>query len=60
MTKLFVDNLALFIPMALAGGLLVSEVHCGSRLLRNSVRAVGALLGVLAAFLFVELLPILV
>jgi hypothetical protein len=60
MIKLFMDNLALFLPMTLAGVLLVSEVHCGSRLLRNSVRAVGAIVGLLAALLVVEVLPILV
>ncbi|MDB5776020.1 MAG: hypothetical protein JWP38_2153 [Herbaspirillum sp.] len=60
MTRIFMDNLALFLPMTLAGALLVSEVHCGSRLLRNSVRAVGAIVGMLMALLVVELLPVLI
>jgi hypothetical protein len=60
MTKLFMDNLALFLPMTLAGVLLVSEVHCGTRLVRNSVRTCGAIAGLLLALLVVEVLPLLV
>lgn len=60
MTKLFMDNLALFIPMALAGLLLVSEVHCGTRIVKTSVRACGAVFGLLAALLVVEVLPLLI
>ncbi len=60
MIKLFMDNLALFVPMTLAGALVLGEVHCGSRLLRNSVRAIGAIFGLLAALLVVEMLPVLV
>jgi hypothetical protein len=60
MTKLFMDNLALFLPMTLAGVLLVSEVHCGTRFVRNSVRTCGAIAGLLAALLVVEVLPLLV
>ncbi|RXZ36891.1 hypothetical protein D9O50_10625 [Oxalobacteraceae bacterium CAVE-383] len=60
MTKLFMDNLALFIPMTLAGLLLVSEVHCGTRLVKTSVRTCGAVFGLLAALLVVEVLPLLI
>ena len=49
MTKLFMDNLALFIPMTLAGLLLVSEVHCGTRVVRTSVRGGAAGGGNIAA-----------
>ena len=59
MTRLFMDNLALFIPMTLAGVLLVSEVHCGTRLIRTSVQTCGAIVGLLVAFVVVELLPVL-
>jgi hypothetical protein len=60
MTKLFMDNLALFIPMTLAGLLLVSEVHCGTRLVKTSVRTCGAIVGLLTALLVVEILPLLI
>jgi hypothetical protein len=60
MTKLFMDNLALFIPMALAGLLLVSEVHCGTRLVKTSVRTCGAIVGLLAALFVVEILPLVI
>ena len=60
MTKLFMDNLALFIPMALAGLLLVSEVHCGTRVVRTSVRMCGTAFGLLAALLVVLGLPLLI
>lgn len=54
------DNLILLLPMALAGLLIVNEVHCGSRVLRNSMRAVGAVVGALAALMVIELLPVLI
>jgi hypothetical protein len=54
------DNLILLIPMALAGLLLVDEIHCPSRMVHNSVRACGVLLGALAALVLIELLPILI
>ena len=60
MTKILIDNLALFIPMTLAGVLMVSEVHCNTRLVQNSVRVCGAIAGLLAALLVVEVLPLLV
>ena len=60
MTKLFMDNLALFLPMTLAGLLLVSEVHCVTRLVRTSVRTCGAVMGLLAALVVVEVLPLLI
>jgi hypothetical protein len=58
--KLFMDNLALFLPMTLAGLLIVSEVHCGTRVVRTCVRTCGAILGLLAALVVVEVLPLLV
>jgi hypothetical protein len=60
MTKLFMDNLALFIPMGLAGLLLVSEVHCGTRVVKTTVRTCGAIVGLLAALFVVEVLPLMI
>jgi hypothetical protein len=54
------NNLMFFIPMALAGLLLCGEVPVASRIVRTSLRAVGAVFGALLALLVLEALPVLI
>ncbi|GAB3627862.1 hypothetical protein PTE30175_04504 [Pandoraea terrae] len=53
-------DLTLFLPMAVAGALLVGGIPVTTRATRYSLRAIGAVIGALVALLVVEALPILV
>ncbi|MFK0375564.1 hypothetical protein PAQ31011_03465 [Pandoraea aquatica] len=53
-------DLTLFLPMAVAGALLVGGIPVATRSTRYGLRAVGAVAGALVAFLVVEALPVLV
>lgn len=60
MPNLIMNNLMFFLPMALAGLLLCGEVPVASRMVRTSLRAVGAIFGALLALLVLEALPVLI
>lgn len=53
-------DLTLFLPMAVAGALLVGGIPVTTRASRLSLRAVGAVVGLLVGVLVVEALPVLV
>ena len=60
MPNIIMNNLMFFIPMTLAGLLLCGEVPVGSRIVRTSLRAMGAAVGALLALLVLEALPVLI
>ncbi|WP_017772410.1 hypothetical protein [Paraburkholderia kururiensis] len=61
MTHYFtISDFILLIPMALAGALFLGAVPCATQLRHNTLRVIGALLGVLFAIVLVEGLPALV
>ncbi|HZS79836.1 MAG TPA: hypothetical protein VFA14_00155 [Herbaspirillum sp.] len=60
MTHTVSNNLMLFLPMAFAGLVLVSEAPVASKWARTALRGIGALGGVLVAFLVLEVLPALI
>jgi hypothetical protein len=60
MTYFTVSDFILVIPMALAGALFLGALPCNSALKHNSLRILGALLGVMCAVMLVEGLPALV
>ena len=53
-------DLTLFLPMAVAGALLVGGIPVTTRATRYSLRAVGAVIGALVALLVMEALPVFV
>ena len=53
-------DLTLFLPMAVAGALLVGGIPVTTRATRYSLRAVGAVVGALVALLVMEAVPVLV
>jgi hypothetical protein len=55
-----ISDFILVIPMALAGALFLSALPCNTALKRNSLRVMGAILGVVFAVALVEGLPALV
>lgn len=60
MPNIIMNNLMFFIPMTLAGLLLCGEAPVASRVMRTSLRAVGAVFGALLALLVLEALPVLI
>jgi hypothetical protein len=60
MPNIILNNLVFFIPMTLAGLLLCGEVPVASRMVRTSLRAMGAVFGALLALLVLEALPVLI
>ncbi len=63
MPNIVTHNLIFFIPMALAGFLLLGEcpvaVHA-SKIVKSTFRAIGAIGGALIALLVLEALPVLI
>jgi hypothetical protein len=59
-TYFTIGDFILIIPMALAGALFLGAIPCASHFKNNVLRAFGALVGVLVAFLLVEGLPALI
>jgi hypothetical protein len=57
MSYFTVCDLIIAIPMALAGALLLDALPCNSALKCNSLRVLGALLGVVFTVVLVEGLP---
>lgn len=53
-------DLTLFLPMAVAGALLVGGIPVATRTTRYGLRAAGAVAGALVALLVMEALPVLV
>ncbi|MBU6491629.1 hypothetical protein [Pandoraea sp.] len=53
-------DLTLFLPMAMAGAILIGAIPVATRFTRLSLRAVGAIAGALLALLVVEALPTLI
>ncbi|VVD83746.1 hypothetical protein PPN31114_01276 [Pandoraea pneumonica] len=53
-------DLTLFLPMAVAGALLVGGIPVTTRATRYGLRAVGAVVGALVGLLVVQALPVLV
>lgn len=60
MSNIITNNLMLFLPMAFAGLVLSGEAPVASRWVKTMVRGIGALGGVLVAFLVLEVLPALI
>jgi hypothetical protein len=60
MTYFTISDFILVIPMALAGMLFLGALPCNSSFKHNSLRVLGALLGVVFAVVLVEGLPALV
>jgi hypothetical protein len=55
-----IGDFILVIPMALAGALFLGALPCKTELRHNTLRVLGAMLGVMFAVLLVEGLPALV
>lgn len=60
MIHLNLYDLTLFVPMALAGAVLVGGIPVATRVTRISLRAIGVVVGTLVALLVVEALPALI
>ncbi|HEY3597511.1 MAG TPA: hypothetical protein VGL08_08385 [Paraburkholderia sp.] len=60
MTYFTISDFILVIPMALAGALFLGALPCKSSFKHNTLRVLGALLGVACAVMLVEGLPALV
>lgn len=60
MSNIVTNNLMLFLPMAFAGLVLFGEVPVAPKWVRAVLRGIGALGGVLVAFLVLEVLPALI
>jgi hypothetical protein len=60
MPYLTVNDLILLLPMGLAGALFFGTIPVASKVTLNTLRILGALVGMLGAVLLVEGLPLLV
>jgi hypothetical protein len=52
-----IGDFVMIIPMALAGALFLGAVPCATEFRHNTLRVIGALIGVLTAVALVEALP---
>ncbi|AMP01526.1 putative membrane protein [Collimonas arenae] len=57
MVNLIMHNLLFFVPMAIAGLVLCGEVPVASKVVRGSLRAIGAVCGALLALIILESIP---
>jgi hypothetical protein len=60
MTYFTIEDYILVIPMALAGALFLGAIPCATTMRKNTLKALGAMVGILVAFALVETLPALI